>query len=131
MDLLNKHGLKNTKTRTKIIEILSKEAPLSAEQLEEKLKSEGIKLSSIYRNLALFEENNILIRSISMDGISYFQLNDRNHKHQLICENCGKVFIIKDCPLDEIENMLEKSTGFKIRTHSFEFLGICKKCQSK
>ncbi len=129
MDLLKKHGLKNTRNRELIIKILDDKAPLSAEQIEKKLEKENIKLSSIYRNLALLEENGILIKSIGLDGISYFQINSENHKHQLTCTKCGKTVIIQECPLYDIEEKLEKETGFKILSHSFEFSGLCKDCQ--
>lgn len=129
MELLKEHGLKNTKTRTSILNLLENDSLLSADQICEKLKEDKVKLSSIYRNLAIFEEESILIKSIGLDGISYYQLNNKHHKHQLICTSCGKSVIIDSCPLHEIEENLEKETGFVIKNHSFEFQGLCKDCQ--
>lgn len=129
MDILTEHGLKSTKTRKEILELLETNSLLSAEQIYEKLKNSNIKISSIYRNLSTFLEENMIIKSVGLDNISYYQLNTSHHKHQLKCTNCNKTIIIEECPLHEIEAQLEKSTGFKIMSHSFEFSGLCKDCQ--
>lgn len=131
MDNLKNKGLKTTKTRTLILELLKNESPLSADQIYEKLKHENIKVSSIYRNLATFTKENLLIKSISMDGISYYQLNTHTHKHQIICTNCGKSVAIDNCPINNIKSKVEKNTGFLITQHNFEISGICKDCQNE
>lgn len=129
MELLKDKGLKSTKTRTTILNLLKKDSPLSAEQIFENLKDSNIKLSSIYRNLAIFLEENIVLKSVGFDNISYYQLNTDHHKHQIVCTNCNKTVIIQNCPLHEIEKDIEKNTGFKIMAHSFEFTGLCEDCQ--
>ncbi|WP_282926628.1 Fur family transcriptional regulator [Helcococcus kunzii] len=131
MDILKDKGLKSTKTRTKILNLLKENSPLTAEQIYEHLMDSNIKLSSIYRNLAIFVDENIVIKSVGFDNISYYQLNTDHHKHQIVCTNCNKVVMIENCPLHEIEKDLEKSTGFKIMSHSFEFSGLCEDCQNK
>lgn len=131
MDELKKVGLKSTKTRNNILDLLKDQAPLSAEQIHKRLESEGVKLSSIYRNLSKFETENLLIKSIAQDGIAYYQLNSEKHKHKLSCTQCNTVVTIDECPLHDIEKKLEQDTGFTIKSHSFEFSGICKDCQDK
>lgn len=131
MDILKEHNLKSTKTRIKILELLNNNIPLNADEIHEELKDSNIKISSIYRNLALFVEENILIKSVGFDNTAYYQINNSHHKHQLVCTNCHKTVIIKDCPVEEIEKNLEKDTGFKILSHSFEFTGLCSECRDK
>lgn len=129
MGILKQHGLKETKTRVEILELLEKESPLSAEQIFERLKNNKLKISSIYRNLSTFSEAGILIRTVGLDNISYYQLNKEQHLHQIHCENCGSIEVIDHGPLIEIEKDIERKTGYKITDHSFEFSGICKDCQ--
>lgn len=43
MDILKNHGLKTTKTRASILELLEKNSPLSAEQIYENLKMKKLK----------------------------------------------------------------------------------------
>lgn len=129
MEILRDVGLKTTKTRISIIELLKNDSLLSAEQISSKLNGQNIKLSSIYRNLSIFEEEGILIKTIGLDGISYYQLNSKEHKHQLVCIKCGKSVIIDDCPLRDIKEKLEANTKFKIKSHNFEFSGLCENCK--
>lgn len=131
MDELKKVGLQSTKTRVKILNLLHKEFPLSADQIYDKLKEDKIKISSIYRNLSTFVDESIVLKSIGQDGVAYYQLNNENHKHQIICTNCGKTIDLDHCPVHEIEKNIETQTGFKITGHTFEFSGICKECQNQ
>lgn len=129
MDELKKAGLQTTKTRVEILNLLHKEFPLNADQIFEKLKNDKIKISSIYRNLATFTDADIVLKSVGQDGVAYYQLNNENHKHQIVCTNCGKTIDLDHCPVYEIEKNIEKQTGFKITGHTFEFSGICENCQ--
>jgi Fur family ferric uptake transcriptional regulator len=132
--LLKYSNLRVTKARKLILEkIIEVDRPISAEDIHESLKNnkEYINLSTIYRNLNALSDNNILIINTDLDGISYFQLNVHDHKHFITCLSCGKKVLIEDCPIEEISHDLEKSTGFTIKGHNFEFTGICPECQKK
>lgn len=129
MDELKKAGLQTTKTRVEILNLLHDEFPLNADQIFEKLKNDKIKISSIYRNLATFTDADIVLKSVGQDGVAYYQLNNENHRHQIICTNCGKTIDLDHCPVHEIEKNIEKQTGFKITGHTFEFSGLCEDCQ--
>lgn len=132
-DLLKEKNLKVTKNRKIILESLQKEEnPISAEELFDKLKRENeIDLSTIYRNLNILEEKGVLLKTTNLDGINYYQINNSKHKHFLTCNNCHKKFVIEDCPVHELEEKIEKETGFIINGHNFEFTGICPDCQNK
>ena len=132
-DLLKEKNLKVTKNRKIILEFLQKEEnPISAEELFDKLKRENeIDLSTIYRNLNILVEKGVLLKTTNLDGINYYQINNSNHKHFLTCNNCHKKFVIEDCPVHELEEKIEKETGFIINGHNFEFTGICPDCQNK
>lgn len=129
MDELKKAGLQTTKTRVEILNLLHDEFPLNADQIFEKLKNDKIKISSIYRNLATFTDADIVLKSVGQDGVAYYQLNNENHRHQIICTNCGKTIDLDHCPVHEIEKNIEKQTGFKITGHTFEFSGLCEDCK--
>lgn len=132
-NLLKEKSLKVTKNRKIILEALQKEEnPISAEELFEKLRKENeMDLSTIYRNLNILEEKSVLLKTTNLDGINYYQINNSHHKHFLTCNNCHKKFVIEDCPVHELEEKIEKETGFIINGHNFEFTGICPDCQNK
>ena len=130
-DLLKDKNLKVTKQRKIIMEGLqSEENPISAEELFAKLKIDfDMDLSTIYRNLNILEEKNVLLKTTNLDGINYYQINDINHKHFITCNICHEKFTIENCPVHELEEQIEKETGFAITGHNFEFTGICPDCQ--
>lgn len=132
-NLLKEKNLKVTKNRKIILEALQKEEnPISAEELFDKLKKENeMDLSTIYRNLNILEEKSVLLKTTNLDGLNYYQINNNKHKHFITCNNCHKKFVIKNCPVHELEEKIEKETGFIISGHNFEFTGICPDCQNK
>src|SRR5699024_12456544 len=66
-------------------------------------------LSTVYRNLNILEENDLLLKTADIDGISYYQINKGDHKHFITCSNCHKKFLIKSCPVHELEKEVERS----------------------
>lgn len=132
-ELLKAKNLRVTKQRRQILQILEIENnPISAEEIYNKLKDlSNMDLSTIYRNLNILEDKNILLKTTNIDGISYYQLNNDQHKHFVTCNICHKKFLIENCPIHELEDSIEKETGFMITGHNFEFTGICPACQKK
>lgn len=88
-------------------------------------------LSTVYRTLNTLTEKGILLRSVRQDGKAYYEFAEKDHAHRLICKLCGKVIPIDTCPLRELEETLQKKTGFQITGHSLEFTGLCPECHEK
>ncbi len=126
-------GLKKTKYRVNIIDILQKSKQLlSAQDIYEILNNNKIKvnLSTVYRTLEKLTENKIINKiEIEQENKSLYEFNRQEHHHFLICKNCNKIEPIYNCPLHDYEDTLQKQTGFQITGHKIEFYGYCKKCQ--
>ena len=128
-------GLKNTKARREIIDILyhSKDL-LSAEDLYQALllKKANINLSTVYRTLETLTEKQILNRiSLENESKNLYEYNAKKHHHFLICKTCNRVIPIYHCPLHDYEQRLAKDYDFEITDHKIEFYGICKACREK
>ena len=132
-DILKSANLKTTKKRMIILSVLNNSPiPLTSEDiLEQTSKEVNINLSTIYRTLNALSEKGILLKQLSSDGKTYYQINNRKHKHQLVCSLCNKVVLIDCCPLKKFENSLCEETGFTITSHNLEFTGICHECTKK
>lgn len=132
-DILKSANLKTTKKRMVILSILNNSAiPLTSEDILEKASNEvNINLSTVYRALNALTEKGILLKQLSTDGKTYYQINNREHKHQLVCSLCNKIVLVNCCPLKKIESDLCKETGFTITSHNLEFTGICPDCDKK
>ncbi len=122
--------LKTTKRRLAILSTLEiSKVPMTAEEIYCIVtKDVNMSLSTTYRTLGTLSEKGILLKNLSNDGKTYYQINNHQHKHQLVCTFCNKVIPIDDCPLTNLEENLTRQTGFTITGHSLEFSGVCPGC---
>ena len=134
-DRFKKSGLKNTKSRKLILDILIKsDQPISAEQIFLELKENKIEinLSTVYRTLESFEHKNLVTKiNIIDDQRMLFEYNQVGHRHYLICVMCKKIITVQNCPLGSYEKNLEKETQFSIVGHKLYLYGYCEDCQKK
>lgn len=129
--LLRDHDIRATKSRLDILNLLKDSDPMTADDIYEKLQDRGAKLSSVYRNLSILVDKNILTKIQGIDSFAYYQLNSHDHKHHLTCRECKKTISLENCPIHDLEDDIEKTTGFVITNHIFEFVGLCPECQKK
>ena len=134
-EFFSNHGIKNTKQRHIIFDILKEESlPLTAEQVFIKVKEfdPTISLSTIYRILDVFISKEMVLKSsVTEDNKTMFELNRREHKHYLVCIGCKKIMTLDNCPLEVYEKSLEQETGFQITAHRLEIYGYCPACKIK
>lgn len=131
--ILKENGLRITDNRRLVLDLLeSGQEPMTTDEiyLEARKKSE-LNFSTVYRILSVLTEKNIVLKSIREDGKYYYQINNHNHSHYLICSECRKRIPIEDCPLKEIGEKLVEQTGFHITGHNLEFIGECPECIEK
>src|SRR5665647_3920056 len=86
---LKKNGLKYTKQRAAILEILQESnQPITAEQVYSELKEKNIhpNLSTIYRNFYFLCEKE-LVNKLIMTGenSTFYEINRLVHRHYLVC----------------------------------------------
>lgn len=132
-ELLAREGVKSTKHRSAVLEILeAAEQPLTAEDVFLKLKDQQVSiwLSTVYRTLETLTAKKLLIKSNVMDdGKARYELNHHEHKHHVICVGCHKMVPIGDCPFAEFEKALRGKVDFDIIGHKFEIYGYCQDCK--
>jgi len=87
-----------------------------------------ISLGTVYRNLNLLVEQEILQKISVPGGRDRFDANITEHYH-IICERCGAVFDIDFDPLRELDEKIWEETGIKVTSHQLIVHGICQKCQ--
>lgn len=129
LQLLKDNGYKITDKRKNMIEIFATEKKyLTAKDVLEKLKSNfpNISFDTIYRNLTLFAELNILeLTEWAGEKKFCIRSNAKAHHHHLICMGCGKTKEIYSCPMEN----LSIDHDFEIYDHKFEIYGICHLCK--
>lgn len=128
--LMKEKGYKYTGKREEMIRIFDREKRyLSAKEILEYMQKEYPDLSfdTIYRNLTLFEELEIL-EGTELNGERKFRIrcSTQDHHHHLICLGCGMSRHIKSCPMDA---MIGEPSDFTITGHKFEIYGYCAHCE--
>ncbi|GAA0464469.1 Fur family transcriptional regulator [Alkalibacillus silvisoli] len=129
LSLLKQEGYKYTQKREDILTFFTKEdgyrtaGDLLTFMSE---KYDGLSFDTIYRNLHLFRELNIL-ESTDLNGEKHFRLacGHDEHHHHFICQTCGKTKAINTCPMNFIQ---QDFPGYTIENHKFEIYGQCPSC---
>lgn len=129
LKLLKKKGFKTTERRTDILKYFEKEDGYrTAKDLLEfmEVKYKGISFDTLYRNLNLYHEMNIL-EATELGGERHFRMKcTKHHHHHFICNECGNTKDIEICPMDEVKNAL---ANYEIEDHKFEIYGLCPLCR--
>jgi Fur family ferric uptake transcriptional regulator len=134
-ELFKKCGIKNTKQRNILLDILREEkGPLTAEEIFSKARKvdQHINLSTIYRTLNIFVSKNIAVKlNVEQENKSMFQLKILDHDHYIICVSCHKKVSIDHCPIIGYEHFIKERTDFDIIGHKLEIFGYCPKCKNR
>lgn len=129
IELLKKKGYKTTGRRKDILIFFEKaDGYRTAKDLIEFMETKygGISPDTVYRNLHLYHEMNIL-ESTELNGEKHFRMKCApHHHHHFICNNCGKTKEIDVCPMEEVAEILK---NYMIEDHKFEIYGLCPTCQ--
>jgi Fe2+ or Zn2+ uptake regulation protein len=102
--------------------------PFTIEQIHKRLKKHSCNLVTVYRNLPVLEELDLVRRCDFGDGTCRYELNAEEHHHHIVCRFCAKVETLDLCVATALEQ-LAKRMGYSNVTHSMELFGICPKCR--
>ena len=108
---------------------------LSAKQLEDALKSEGISISAVYRNLSELEREG-KVRRVNNSGSRevFYQYTDGAHCKDclhLSCEKCGKTYHMNSAVAQTLIENLAQSDEFTIDKANTVLYGVCGDCRKK
>lgn len=132
-DILKNNNLKITQGRLEVLNLLNNsEIPLSVEEIYNNISRKSCKsLTTAYRIINQLESADIVRKVLKKDGISYYEMSLTSHKHYIICSICGTVLPIDHCPIEPLEEKVEKETGYIITGHIIELNGICPNCRKE
>lgn len=114
-DIIKNKNIKLTTARTALLKLLKKaKKPLSYEDIKSDIVMDK---ATFYRNISLFEEENIINSFESNDKKRYFELKIKPHAH-FVCLVCNKIECISDLDI--------KLEGYEVNNVIVN--GKCKKC---
>ena len=112
----NFSNIKLTSARKSILDILiNSSKPLSYEDIKDKISMDK---ATFYRNITIFEEENLINSFESNDKTRYFEIKDIEHSH-FICNNCSNI----ECIFEKPNFLLQ---DYKIENIILK--GKCKEC---
>lgn len=96
-----------------------------------KAKDPAVSRSTVYRNLGMLVENNIIDKISMLVGPDRYDYIKKPHNHA-ICIKCGKVFDFEyDFEYEKIKEIVAKQTGIEISNKGIALEGICDSCKNK
>jgi len=104
----------------------------SAETVFAELKKQmpDISLATVYRNLALFRQQGLIISLGAVQGVERFDGNVKPHVH-FICSCCGRVEDLHKMQIpEELCLTAAMHTGANIHECRMNFSGVCSNCSA-
>ena len=138
-NILKTKGGRLTNERKSLLKIIcNTNGHFQPEQVAEKLKNEGLKISlpTIYRNLSLLLKAGIIqraeVRPGKQSGGTYYEhVWGRVHHDHLICSQCGHRVEFSYSAIDVLQDEVARQYGFKLEQHHLELIGTCPECRQR
>jgi len=122
--------LKYSKQREEILNYLQNTtAHPTAEQIYQDLKHTmpSLSLATVYRNLNLLQELNMVSKLDTGAPVDRFDANIKSHAH-FICDVCHEVFDIFTDLVDLKKFKHDMGKDFTVKSHRLYLYGTCEKC---
>jgi len=125
--LLKENNLKATIQRTSILRSIDQAGHFNIDEIYEDVKElhPTLSLATIYKNIILMQQNNVIVE-VPMNGAkSKFELKKEDHMH-LICQSCGK---ISDTAITPQTQQALQVENFQLNSSQINLYGLCHACQ--
>lgn len=103
----------------------------TAEWIYQNLKPKfpNLSLGTVYRNIAQFKEDGLIISVGVVNGHERFDATTVPHGH-FVCNNCGCILdILNDHVAPDTISSVAAEIGVQIDSHELTFYGLCPKCR--
>jgi Fur family transcriptional regulator, ferric uptake regulator len=130
---LRRGGYRITPQRQLVLEAVERLRHGTPEEIlaEVQRTASGVNLSTIYRNLEVLEEVNLVNHAhIGHGAPTYHAVDDHVHIH-LVCDTCGAVQSVGASIAEDFLDELRRSTGFVTDISHVALHGICGDCSAK
>ena len=123
-----------TRQRKVLLEFLSLRADrrLSAQEIADALKDEGVSQSAVYRNLTELEAEGAVRRGTLSTREAYYQYVGadacRSSLH-LSCKKCGRTFHMNAGGTAALLSAVDKAEGFAVDKTDTVLYGLCELCR--
>ncbi len=130
--LLTEHGLKLTRPRLAILQVISEHpGHLSAIEIWKAARAlyQPLGRATAFRTINQLVELGLLRPIYLGGGQLRYMLVQGGHHHHIVCTQCGTVIELPHCPLVPPADEIAAASGFEITGHLVEFFGVCHDCR--
>lgn len=130
--LVRQRGLRLTPAKTALLAILSKNGPLSANEVGVKLAAaqQSVNKTTVYRIIKSLIEINVLQEIDGGVGEARFEL--AGHHHHLVCQQCGQFVCLKESVIEKalvaFERLVARRHQMRVTGHQLCLTGFCQNC---
>ncbi|NRB71384.1 MAG: ferric iron uptake transcriptional regulator [Xanthomonadales bacterium] len=121
-DRLRDVGLKVTKPRLKILELLERRRfkHMTADDIYRELNRHGddMGLATVYRVLNQFEAVGLIIKHNFEGGQAYYEMDSGGHHDHMVCIETGKVMEFVNEEIEALQHKIAEEAGYEIEDHS-------------
>lgn len=121
--------LKQSEVRERIISVVLKEAGHFRISDIVKKVSKGRKkfgAATVYRTVNMLVEAAVLNQVLTgEDGETIYEVANENHHDHIVCLDCGKIFEFHSDKIEEQQNAIADSLGFRPRSHRHVIYANC------
>ncbi len=121
-DRLRDVGLKVTKPRLKILELLERRRfkHMTADDIYRELNRHGddMGLATVYRVLNQFEAVGLIIKHNFEGGQAYYEMDSGGHHDHMVCIETGKVMEFVNDEIEALQHQIAEDAGYEIEDHS-------------
>src|SRR3981081_3091711 len=133
LELLRSNGLRITKSRQKILEILlAAQEPLSLEEIQRRSSEADVApyFATVFRVMTLLENLHVAQKVLLNRSCIYFELVDpQQHYDHIVCTECGRITLMIDsCPVERLAHAIWKKDGDGELPHCRECFGKFTEC---
>ncbi|MBU2663009.1 transcriptional repressor [Actinoplanes bogorensis] len=132
-ELLREHGLRVTKPRLAVLDILAEGGHLEVEDIARRARTrlDSVSTQAIYDVLGALSRAGLARRLEPAGSPARYEARAGDNHHHIVCRGCGEIADV-DCAVGERPCLIPNGThGFELDEAEVTFWGLCPACQSR
>jgi Fe2+ or Zn2+ uptake regulation protein len=132
-DLLREHGLRVTRPRLAVLEILTEGGHLEVEDIARRARSrlDSVSTQAVYDVLGALSRAGLARRIEPAGSPARFEARAGDNHHHIVCRGCGAITDV-DCTVGERPCLSPGDAhGFELDEAEVTFWGLCPACQAR
>jgi Fur family transcriptional regulator, stress-responsive regulator len=132
-DVLRAHGLRVTRPRLAVLEILGEGGHLEVEEIASRVRQriESVSTQAVYDVLGALSRAGLARRIEPAGSPARYEARTGDNHHHVVCRGCGAVADV-DCATGQAPCLDPSNTnGFEVDEAEVTFWGLCPGCQAR